>query len=315
MINLNGIKITKEFVSHIVAFSIVESGAMGNPEGILFLTDEQKLYETNYCCEEKIKECFQVFRAFYQCTNYLFGKGNNIPKGWKHTYLGAGNHLFMIEWMDSLFHKIIDKDMDESEIYRRWVDIVNQILTELDSKKNYKKIRDEQRTQLNIIPFNAKRKDIGGNNIRESLSVEWDSGYSKEEKIVAIGINPSTAQNGKSDITMTKLCRFLDMYGFNNVTMLNLFESVSSNQSNINKFTKTDFKKKKEVLENADIILLVWGVDGYLQEKKEALSVLVEYADRLYCIKNPKGRYPVHPSRMPYQSVLMPIISLQNLLN
>lgn len=311
---LNDVEITREFVSHVVAFSIAESGAMGNPGSILFLTDEQKLYETNYHYEGTVKECFKVFGVFRQCTNNLLGKGNEIPKGWKYTYLGAGNHLFMMEWIDLLFYKIIDKETAESEIYLSWIDTVKQILTKLAGKIDYQKVRNAQRTDLNIVPFNAKRKDIGGNNIRESLSVQWGSGFSKEEKVVAIGINPSTAQDGESDTTMTKLCRFLDMYGFDNVTMLNLFESVSPDQSKINESTKTDFNKKREVLEKADIILLVWGVDGHMKEKREAMSVLIEYADKLYCIKNTKGRYPAHPSRMPYQSALMPMISSQDFL-
>ena len=102
------------------------------------------------------------------------------------------------------------------------------------------------------------------------------------------------------------------MYGFNNVTMLNLFESVSPDQKKINERYKTDFNKKREILEIADTILLVWGVDGHKEVKKEAMSVLSEYADKLYCIKNPKGRYPVHPSRMPYRSEIIPMVSLEN---
>lgn len=310
MKRLKDVEITKEFISRIVAFSIAESGAMGNPGSIIFFTDEKELYETNYHYEGEVQECFKIFDIFHQCTNNLLGKGNRVPEGWRYTYLGAGNHLFMMEWLEALFYSVLDKDMPESEIYLCWIDTVMQILAKLENKKDYQKVRNTQRTDFDIVPYDAKRKEIGGNHsIRESLSVKWESGYENKEKIVAIGINPSTAQDGESDTTMTKLCRFLDLYGFNNVTMLNLFESVSPDQSKINESTRTDFSKKSAELENADIILLVWGIDGHKAEKEDAMSALMKYADKLYCIRNTKGKFPAHPSRMPYQSELIPLVS------
>lgn len=312
--NLSDVELTREFVSHVVAFSMAECGAMGNPGRILILTDKQELFETNYQNEIMIKKCFKVFKVFQRCTNHL-KEGSEIPKGWKYTYMGAGNHLFMMDWVDSLFFKIIDKETLESEIYIRWIEVVNQILMKIASKKNYEKLRDVRRKDLKIVPFNAKRKSVGNECIRESLSAKWDSGFQRDEKIVAIGINPSTAQDGESDVTMTRLCRFLDMYGFNNVTMLNLFESVSPDQKKINEGSKTNFNKKREILEAADTILLVWGIEGHKEVKEEAMSVLIGYADKLYCIKNPKGKYPVHPSRMPYRSEIIPMMSLGNFVH
>ena len=203
------------------------------------------------------------------------------------------------------------KNKNSSSINDLYIDSIDK----RSKKKDYHKVRETQRTDLHIVPFNANRKDIiDGYSIRENLMAEWDNEHLRKEKIVAIGINPSTAHNGKSDTTMTKLCRFLDMYGFNNVTMLNLFESVSSHQNKIYESTRTDFNRKREVLESADIILLVWGLSGHVNEKKEAMTVLTEYADGLYCIRNPKGRYPVHPSRMPYKSAIMPMISIQDFI-
>ena len=301
-------QITKEFAEHIVAISIAESGAMGNPGNITFLTDEKKLYETNYIYDGKVKEVFKVFSILHQCSDYLFGENNEIPAGWKYTYLGAGNHLFMLEWLDILFYQIVDKRANESDIYAVWVESVLKILDGLSKKKEYHKEKTDYRTTFKIIPFDAQRKESDDRGyIRESLRVKWDSNSDKTEKIVAIGINPSTAQDGESDTTMTKLCRFLDMYGFDNVTMLNLYESVTPNQFEINKKTKTDFSKKKDLLDAADIILLVWGVEGNAEDKSDTISVLAEYASKLYCIKNPKGKYPAHPSRMSYQSEIMPL--------
>lgn len=310
---LDKTQITKEFAEHIVAISIAESGAMGNPGNIIFITDEKELYETNYIYDGKVKEIFKVFSILHQCTDFIFGKNNESPIGWEYTYLGAGNHLFLLEWVDILFYKIVDRNALESDIYAVWVETVMKILDNLSAKKVYSKEKDAYRTTFAIEPYNAQRKEVANKGcIRESLSVKWDSGSNRTEQIVAIGINPSTAQNGESDTTMTKLCRFLDIYGFNNVTMLNLYESVTPNQFEINKKAKTDFSKKTEIFDTADVILLVWGVDGNTEDKESTIPVLAEYAYKLYCIRNPKGKYPAHPSRMSYQSEIMALSSAMN---
>ena len=303
-------QITKEFAEHIVAISIAESGAMGNPGNITLLTDEKQLYDISYIYDDNVKEIFKAFRTLRLCMAYLSGKKDEVPVGWKYTYLGSGNHLFMLEWLDVLFYRIVSRNAVESHIYAVWVDTAMKILDDLSVKKVYSKVKADCRTNFAIKPYNAKRKELENKGcIRESLSVKWDSDSNRTEKIVAIGINPSTAQNGESDVTMTKLCRFLDMYGFDNVTMLNLYESVTPNQSEINKKTKTDFSKKKKIFDTADIILLVWGVDGNNEDKANTIPILTEYADKLYCIRNPKGKYPAHPSRMSYQSEIMALSS------
>lgn len=96
MKNLKDVQLTEEFASRIVAFSIAECGAMGNPGSIIFFTDEKELYETNYRYEGEVQECFKIFDIFHQCTNNLLGEGNRVPEGWSYTYLGAGNHLLKL---------------------------------------------------------------------------------------------------------------------------------------------------------------------------------------------------------------------------
>ncbi len=103
---LNSQQVTKNFAAHIVAFSVAESGAMGNPGGILFLTDEVTLYEVNYINDETMKEVFKVFNILDRCTNGFLGNGNELPSGWKYTYLGAGNHLFMLDYIDNMFMRL-----------------------------------------------------------------------------------------------------------------------------------------------------------------------------------------------------------------
>lgn len=62
-------------------------------------------------------------------------------------------------------------------------------------------------------------------NKRKEIRVKFNDGI----QAVVIGINPSTAHDGKSDVTLTKTCRYLDSFGVGEVVMLNLFDTISVN--------------------------------------------------------------------------------------
>lgn len=171
------------------------------------------------------------------------------------------------------------------------------------------KCTDNARKNFKIKISDAEQKDCNGEGkVREKLCAEWNNTANNQAKVVAIGINPSTAHNGKSDNTITKLCRFLDMYGFNNLSMLNLYENVSSTQLNEHRII-TDFNTKREILKEADIILIVWGFDekNNLRDLKlNAGKVLSDYSDKLYCIKDNNNKFPAHPSRLHYNWSIVP---------
>lgn len=164
-----------------------------------------------------------------------------------------------------------------------------------------KRIKNEVDTKLKVITSNGVYSNNQSN--RSSLQITWVSS-SPKKTAVAIGINPSKANNSRSDKTITTLSRFLDAYGFTELTMLNLFQSYSTPQSGIVTSTATDFNKYLTLFAQTDAIIIVWGMGNeYATEKSEALEVLKSYEDKLYCIK--KGeKYPLHPSRMHYDCSL-----------
>lgn len=122
---------------------------------------------------------------------------------------------------------------------------------------------------------------------------------------VVIGINPSTAHDGKSDVTLTKICRYLDAYGVGEVVMINLFDTISTEQSGIDHKQYCDLTKHDELLKNADLIVIAWGTeDTYLKEKQYVFAHLLQYSSKVYCIADEKGNKPRHPSRMKYSYAL-----------
>lgn len=145
------------------------------------------------------------------------------------------------------------------------------------------------------------------NKNRQQLTVSWDGTGNK--KAVVIGINPSKADDTRSDRTLTRTARFLNMYGVREFLMLNIFESYATKQKDIDFSSKSDFTKFRKILKEADIIFIAWGVEKkYLQEKEEILKVLKKYGNKLYCVKKEDGKYPLHPIRISYESNIVKYI-------
>lgn len=86
---------------------------------------------------------------------------------------------------------------------------------------------DEIKEKIVIQPFDCKI--IG--NTRIIIKVKVNKKYHK--KAVAIGINPSKAHKGESDTTLTKISIYLYQYGVGELAMINLFETISTNQNGI----------------------------------------------------------------------------------
>lgn len=152
------------------------------------------------------------------------------------------------------------------------------------------------------LSIKMKNGEYSNNNKnRTSLTVYWKSKSNKTA--VAIGINPSKANDTRSDKTLTTLARFLDAYGYCEIKMLNIFESYSTDQRGIDRVTTTDFYSYEDIFNEVDSIFIVWGVDdSYLDEKNCILNLLKKYDYKVFCVQNARGNFPIHPSRMSYDN-------------
>lgn len=246
--------------NRIVAFSIAEGGAMGEPGALLILTDAKEVYKTNFLVYQSAGRVVNRFGFIRHALDNLCTL-EQTPCGWAHIYLGAGNHLFVLDWMKILFDKKVACNTPESELYGIWIKVITEIIGELVAKQKFED--RENCPDICVFPHGKQEQADDGKTIRKLLTVSWDRKNARKEKVLAIGINPSDAEEGVSDNTVIRLCRLLNSYRFDNVTMLNLFEIVSSKQDkikdNITKY-ETDFNTKRDLLEQADIILLIWGV-------------------------------------------------------
>lgn len=145
---LNDSQVDEEFALHIVAFSVAEYGAQGEALQVLFLTDAKDVYEVTLADETKIEKLFECFPPLQRCITGL------DVAGWRHTYMGAGNHLFMVERLHTLFFEKVGYDILESEIYRVWMEVAQKMLYRLlveDVKKDYKKRTSEDTTHEELV--------------------------------------------------------------------------------------------------------------------------------------------------------------------
>lgn len=156
----------------------------------------------------------------------------------------------------------------------------------------------EVNKKLDIVPSSC----IINGNQRKEITVELTTG----KKAVVIGINPSIACNDNSDTTLTKISRYLESYGVGKIVMVNLFDTISTEQSGIDQNQNCNLQQYEAYFLEADLIVVAWGTENkYSREKEKAFSYLVQFEDKVYCIEDKKGNKPRHPSRMSYTDDLV----------
>lgn len=146
------------------------------------------------------------------------------------------------------------------------------------------------------LAINPQDSRIEGNK-RKQICVKLGNGI----QAVVIGINPSTAHDGQSDVTLTKICRYLDSYGVGEVIMINLFDTISTNPNEIDKRESCNLLQYDTLFQETDMIVVAWGTENtHLKEKQDAFIQLLPYSPKVYCIADEHGNKPRHPSRMKY---------------
>lgn len=135
--------INKKLFEDVVIYSIAEAGAMGGAGMMDFITQKGERFCLNYLDEKtpyaKIKENFPALKDCYwngpmsepQNSNEVILYGNNedlckhtrITKGWKHIYMGFGNHLVVREDKYKIFSEETSDLQTEIDIYDKWIDI------------------------------------------------------------------------------------------------------------------------------------------------------------------------------------------------
>lgn len=130
IIELQNKEIKKKLFCDITYFSIAESGAMGEPGGVIFINNKGQKYHFNYVFGDvDIEKVEKAFPVLAECEFGMFGENGNIPNGWNYVYLGMGNHLIVNDSVYIRFKEMLGDIEDPAEIYAKWQDIADSILS------------------------------------------------------------------------------------------------------------------------------------------------------------------------------------------
>lgn len=122
MIELSNETFTKDILAGATFFQIAEGGAMGEPGGIVFVTEDGSVYHANYCYGDLKWETLQhAFPTIDDCHFGLFGIGSEVPEGWMYVNLGMGNHLIVRQDRYDDFAPRIAGYKSLGEVYQNWL--------------------------------------------------------------------------------------------------------------------------------------------------------------------------------------------------
>lgn len=125
----------------------------------------------------------------------------------------------------------------------------------------------------------------------------WDE---TKPKAMCIGLNPSTANEGKNDATINNLVSILTILGYGGFYMMNLFAIISSKPEIL--LTCDDplgdnENKLAEVAAICDDIIVCWG--NFKQAGERIKQVLPNYPNAK-CFGFNKNGTPFHPRALVY---------------
>lgn len=129
--------------------------------------------------------------------------------------------------------------------------------------------------------------------------------------LVAIGVNPSTANEDNPDATMRKVMGFAEYNGFDSFIMINLYPQRTKDPNelhNLKHFNLID--RNKEEIYNAvkriesPTVLAAWGnlinKRSYLEDCLRGIEHVLPIEAQWKCIRLSKSGEPVHPLYQKY---------------
>jgi len=128
---------------------------------------------------------------------------------------------------------------------------------------------------------------------RYVLSRIWDD---SKDKIVFIGLNPSTADEKEDDPTIRKCISYAKKWGYGGLYMLNLFAYRATKPKEMKKANNPigdeNDKYLDEYVNKSDKVICAWGNNGSFQNR--SYKILNKY-NNLYYLKLNKSKEPSHP--------------------
>jgi hypothetical protein len=119
-----------------------------------------------------------------------------------------------------------------------------------------------------------------------------------KQKLVIIGLNPSTADAFVDDPTIRRCIRFAKDWGFDQLIMLNIFALRSTDpellKGELDPIGPENDRLIDEYLEEAHMVLVAWGANEMIDHNDRADHVLLRIREP-YCLGTTMSGHPRHP--------------------
>lgn len=128
---------------------------------------------------------------------------------------------------------------------------------------------------------------------RYSLERSWSEGTGR---VLFIGLNPSTADQGHDDPTIRRCVGFARSWGFRSMQMVNLFAFKAAHQHVLKQAADpVGCRNDRWIVTShaqADQTIACWGNDGSFLHRADAIRASLK---NLYCLKITRHQQPAHP--------------------
>ena len=131
---------------------------------------------------------------------------------------------------------------------------------------------------------------------RYTLERRWNS-ETADKRVVFVGLNPSTADHRVDDPTIRRCIGFARSWGYNVLTVVNLFAYRTPYPSELRKASdpigSSNSRHLGRVIRESDLVIACWGRHGSWQAQDKRLEK--RFKDRLNCLAINNDGSPAHP--------------------
>lgn len=127
----------------------------------------------------------------------------------------------------------------------------------------------------------------------------------KPGRALCIGVNPSKADEYRSDNTVTRWCNFVRRfgiaYGVAEMANLNAFRATDPANMKVasDPVGPDNDRYLREAIRRCDLVVPAWGIHGaFMDRDHEVLEIIRQERKYVYCFGKTKDGYPRHPSRL-----------------
>lgn len=130
-------------------------------------------------------------------------------------------------------------------------------------------------------------------------------GSTKRGRVVFIMLNPSTADHERNDPTLTRCINFATSWGYNNLTVVNLFDWIATNPKELPRERLVASSPYNDIsilsaAHGASLIVCAWGAYPHLAGRGQwVLDDLKELGHLPCALALTKGGQPRHPLYLP----------------